>query len=118
MTTGGDAYMPEGEFDECKVCDNLSQVEKNTDRIHPTTVEERLETTNLLLGHVVGRLENVAEAVQISVREAEVRHDDWQEAIRHFSEVTAKTQRTSAWVGLILVAFVTTIVSILVNLIM
>lgn len=106
-------------IDECaeKLC-NGCDVGCSPDAKREQMVEERLETTNLLLGHIVGRVANVAEAVRVSVREAEVRHDDWQESIKYFSKVMAKNQKVSAFVGLVLVVFVTTIVSVLVNLIM
>ena len=126
MTTGGAAYMPEGEMegcDGCEGCGSMPQTVPDPPQ-EPTMAErgaqqeERLETTNIVLGLIAGRLANVAEAVQISVREAEARHDDWQETIKILTVVMAKTQKSSAWVGLVLVVFVTTIVSVLVNLIM
>ena len=126
MPTGESAYMPEGEMegcDGCEGCDSMSQTvpdppQEQTMAERGAKQEERLETTNIVLGLIAGRLANVAEAVQINVREAEIRHDDWKETIKDGCEVLARNQKTSAIIGFVLVVVISTLTSVIVGLLM
>ena len=126
MPTGGNAYMPEGEMegcDGCRGCDSVSQTVPNPPREQTMAErgaqqEERLETTNLLLGHIAGRAANIAEAIHTTEQGAETRQDEWIELIRWVTEVQQKTQKTGLIVVGCLILVISALTSVVVNLIM
>ncbi len=125
MTTGGNAYMPVGEFDESNECDGCDECEgrENVARAAPDlsreqTIEERLEATNLLLGHVAGQVANVAEAIHTTEQGAEARQDEWIDLIRWATEIQQKTQKTGLIVVGCLILVISTLTYVVVNLIM
>lgn len=79
-------------------------------------VDDPVVATNLLLGFIVGHLDNLVTESNRANKNASRRHDEWQETLTTLGEIQGKAQRTGAIVICVGICFLSTFISIVISL--
>ncbi len=77
-----------------------------------------VDNTNILLGKISGRIENVAKALDDGIIASDRRQRDWEKTIINATKVHVKSQKVAMIFMFSVMTVVSSVVSVLINLIM